>query len=186
MSNKITLPELKSLCKTNNIKNYSKLKKDEIIELLKKNDVKFRSEETDIINGAQENFVSSKKQLYKQTIDNSSEDTEITKISEDIEKIDLKEKQTTKKESPKKKGKEIEELDDVFDNEMIKYFIFNDEKSNKFWEIKYEDNINEKRKYIIRYGKESTPGSRTKPKMDTMKNIEKLINSKISKGYRLK
>ena len=37
--NKLNLPKLKKICKKNKIKNYSKLKKNDIIELIKlKND----------------------------------------------------------------------------------------------------------------------------------------------------
>ena len=42
MTTKVSLPELKSLCKENNIKGYSKLKKDEIIDLLNKNKIEIK------------------------------------------------------------------------------------------------------------------------------------------------
>ena len=143
MSTKISLPELKSLCKDNNIKGYSKLKKDEIIDLLKKNKVDIKK---------------------------VSERTEIDDITEKISNIGIKQK-------------ENEEINDEFKNEIIKYFVFNDDKSNKFWEIKYEDNNEDKRKYIVRYGKVDTTGSRSKPKMDTLTNINKIIDNKTKKGY---
>ena len=143
MTTKISLPELKSLCKDNNIKGYSKLKKDEIIDLLKKNKVDIKK---------------------------VSERAEIDDITEKISNIGIKQK-------------ENEEINDEFKNEIIKYFVFNDDKSNKFWEIKYEDNNGDKRKYIVRYGKVDTPGSRSKPKMDTLTNINKIIDNKIKKGY---
>ena len=143
MSTKISLPELKSLCKDNNIKGYSKLKKDEIIDLLKKNKVDIKK---------------------------VSNRTEIDNVTEKVSNMSIKQK-------------ENEELNDEFENETIKYYVFNDDKSNKFWEIKYEDNNADKRKYIVRYGKVDTHGIRSKPKMDTLTNIDKIIDNKIKKGY---
>ena len=43
MSSKATLLKLKELCRDNNIKGYSKLKKNEIIELLEKSSINLRS-----------------------------------------------------------------------------------------------------------------------------------------------
>ena len=68
-------------------------------------------------------------------------------------------------------------------NEVIEYYIFKDEKSDKFWEIKFEDTNDDKRKFIVRYGKVDTPGSSAEPKLDTITNIKKLIETKIKKGY---
>jgi len=163
MSSKITLPELKDLCKENSIKGFSKLKKNEIIDLLKKNNIDIvpqkNREETEVV----------KKSDIKET-EKSTSDNEIPK------KVNKKE--TTK-------DKEEKELDEIMKNPIVKYYVYEDEKSNKFWEITYDNIKEEKIKYIVRYGKTDTPGSRSKPKKDTLKNIEKLIETKIKKGYKI-
>ena len=62
--------------------------------------------------------------------------------------------------------------------------IFKDEKSDKFWEIKFEDTNDDKRKFIVRYGKVDTPGSSAEPKLDTITNIKKLIEAKkVNYGF---
>ena len=154
MTTKVSLPELKSLCKENNIKGYSKLKKDEIIDLLNKNKIEIKDPKR-------------------------KEDVE--KLTEDLKELDVKEKKPKKSEIKKD---ESEDLDDKMKDPITKYYIFKDEKSDKFWEIIYDNTSEEKIKYIVRYGKVNTPGSRSKPKMDTMKNIEKLIETKTKKGYK--
>ena len=154
MTTKVSLPELKSLCKENNIKGYSKLKKDEIIDLLNKNKIEIKDPKR-------------------------KEDVE--KLTEDLKELDVKEKKPKKSEIKKD---ESEDLDDKMKDPITKYYIFKDEKSDKFWEIIYDNKSEEKIKYIVRYGKVNTPGSRSKPKMDTMKNIEKLIETKTKKGYK--
>ena len=161
MTSKITLPELKTLCKDNNIKGFSKLKKDEIIELLKTNGLKIDT---------------------KIDIDNVSNDLKKMSVKETKkEPKENKEIKDSKKTSKETKKKEI--LDDKMNNEVIEYYIFKDEKSDKFWEIKFEDTNEDKRKFIVRYGKVDTPGSRAEPKIDTITNIKKLIETKIKKGY---
>jgi len=159
MSSKLTLPQLKSLCKEHNIKGYSKLKKDEILQLLKDKNIQIDQETKD-----------TKENVEKESSDNVSEtssesSTKKTKVKKEIKK------ETT------------EEIDSTMENELTKMYIFKDDKSDKFWEIKYENNGAEKRKYIVRYGKVDTPGSRSKPKMDTLKNIDKIIETKVKKGY---
>lgn len=158
MTTKLSLPELKSLCKENKIKGYSKLKKDEIIDLLKNNNIEMKSS------------------LRSEVEDVSKKMTDL-KISND-KKEDKKTNKTEKKE-------EKEEIDDKLENEIKKYYEFKNDKSNKFWEIKYEDNKSEKRKYIVRYGSTDTSGKTVSPKLDTIKNIEKLIETKIKKGYEI-
>lgn len=166
MTSKITLPELKSLCKDNNIKGFSKLKKEEVIDLLKTNGVK----------------------IDTKSITKTVTKSDIDKVSNDLKKMNVKE---TKKESKvqkdsKKTSKETKKeeiLDDKMTNEVTEYYIFKDEKSEKFWEIKFEDTNDDKRKFIVRYGKVDTPGSRAEPKLDTITNIKKLIETKIKKGY---
>lgn len=152
MSTKISLPDLKNLCKENNIKGYSKLKKDEIINLLKTNKVEIKP---------------------------LSIRCETEKITEDLEKL-------TVKDNKKKKSENDTVINDKFDKPIIKYYTFKDEKSDKFWEITYEDSKDEKVKYLVRYGKKDTPGSRSIPKMDKMSNINKLMSTKTEKGYILK
>ena len=154
MTTKVSLPELKSLCKENNIKGYSKLKKDEIIDLLNKNKIEIKD---------------------------PKRKEDIEKLTEDLKELDVKEKKPKKSEIKKD---ESEELDDKMKKPITKYYLFKDEKSDKFWEIMYDNISEEKIKYIVRYGKVDTPGSRSKPKMDSMKNIEKLIETKIKKGYK--
>ena len=154
MTTKVSLPELKSLCKENNIKGYSKLKKDEIIDLLNKNKIEIKD---------------------------PKREEDVEKLTEDLKDLDVKEKKPKKSEIKKD---ESEDLDDKMKDPITKYYIFKDEKSDKFWEIIYDNTSEEKIKYIVRYGKVNTPGSRSKPKMDTMKNIEKLIETKTKKGYK--
>lgn len=148
MSSKISLPELKTLCKENNIKGYSKLKKNEIIELLKENKIEIK--------------------------DSKRED--ITDVTEKLKKLEVKDKKIESKD---------EEIDEKMKNPLIEYYEFKDEKSEKFWEIKYDNIDEEKIKYIVKYGKIKTSGSVSKPKMDNIKNIEKIIETKVKKGYKL-
>ena len=163
MTSKITLPELKALCKDNNIKGFSKLKKEEIIDLLKSNGVKIHDK-----------------------IDTKDD---IDKVSSIMKKMSVKETKKEPKEpndskkTSKVTNKKKEVLDDKMNNEVIEYYIFKDEKSDKFWEIKFEDTNDDKRKFIVRYGKVDTPGSSAEPKLDTITNIKKLIEAKIKKGY---
>ncbi len=178
MTSKITLPELKSLCKDNNIKGFSKLKKEEVIDLLKTNGVKIDTKSNTKVD-TKSNTKTVTKAVTKSDID---------EVSNDLKKMNVKE---TKKESKvqkdsKKTSKETKKeeiLDDKMTNEVTEYYIFKDEKSEKFWEIKFEDTNDDKRKFIVRYGKVDTPGSRAEPKLDTITNIKKLIETKIKKGY---
>ena len=55
--------------------------------------------------------------------------------------------------------------------------IYKDDKSNKFWNIEYTPN-----EYKVNYGKKNTNGQK-KYKKSNIKDIEKLIESKLKKGY---
>jgi predicted DNA-binding WGR domain protein len=63
-------------------------------------------------------------------------------------------------------------------NKTEKY-EFNDGKSHKFWNITY----NTGGEYTVNYGKIGSDG-RTTTKKDTKENIQKLIDSKVKKGYK--
>ena len=65
---------------------------------------------------------------------------------------------------------------------ITKLYHLDDGKSKKFWEITY-DEING-RKYKTRFGKIGSEG-RENEKTENIKEIEKLILSKIKKGYLL-
>lgn len=167
MATKISLPELKTLCKENNIKGYSKLKKDEIIELLKSNKI---------------NIDHSSK---REDLDEISNDLKNLKVETNIksEKIENKKSNNKSISSEKHKDETKKEIDESMKKPLTKYYTFKDDKSEKFWEIKYDNIEEEKIKYIVRYGKVDTPGSRANPKLDTLANINKLIASKTKKGY---
>ena len=64
-------------------------------------------------------------------------------------------------------------------NKTEKY-EFNDGKSHKFWNITYNTEGGE---YTVKYGKIGSDG-RTTTKTDTKENIQKLIDSKVKKGYK--
>lgn len=59
-------------------------------------------------------------------------------------------------------------------------YIYQDEKSNKFWRIEYIPN--EDGEYRIEYGRMGKPG-KIESKNDTWVKIKKLIDSKTKKGY---
>lgn len=65
---------------------------------------------------------------------------------------------------------------------MKKYLEYQDDKSNKFWEIEVTQNS-----YTLRYGKIGTDGQSKTKSFDSeeaaLKDAEKLYNSKIKKGY---
>lgn len=67
--------------------------------------------------------------------------------------------------------------EELLNSEM---YIYQDEKSNKFWRIEYIPNKDGE--YRIEYGKINN-SSRIELKSDTWMKIKKLINSKIKKGY---
>ena len=56
--------------------------------------------------------------------------------------------------------------------------IYEDDKSNKFWNIEYKSN-----EYKVNYGKKNTNGKK-QYKKSNIKDIEKLIESKLKKGYK--
>ena len=56
--------------------------------------------------------------------------------------------------------------------------IYEDEKSNKFWNIEYTPD-----EYKVNYGKKNTKG-KTQYKKSNIKDTEKLIESKLKKGYK--
>ena len=59
-------------------------------------------------------------------------------------------------------------------------YYYNDDKSHKFWEITYDSEKGGE--YKIRFGKIGSKGCQN-TKIDTLENIEKLIQTKIKKGY---
>ena len=59
-------------------------------------------------------------------------------------------------------------------------YYYNDNKSQKFWEITYDSEKGGE--YKTRFGKNGSEG-RQHTKIDTLENIEKLIQTKIKKGY---
>jgi predicted DNA-binding WGR domain protein len=63
---------------------------------------------------------------------------------------------------------------------ITKYYELIDNSSSKFWKISYKDGY-----YKITYGKIGSKGI-TKEKKDSLKNILKVIKSKVDKGYKLK
>lgn len=156
MATKVSIPYLKNLCKENKIKNYSKLKKDEIIDLLKKNKIE---------------------------INDPKRKEGIEELTEDLKELDVKDVKDHFIKEVSKNLVESYELDDKMKDPITKYYTFKDDKSEKFWEIKYENDDKELLKFIVRYGKIGTPGSRSKPKMEKLSNINKLIQTKINKGY---
>ena len=56
--------------------------------------------------------------------------------------------------------------------------IYEDDKSNKFWNIEYTSD-----EYKVNYGKKNTNGKK-QYKKSNIKDIEKLIESKLKKGYK--
>lgn len=56
--------------------------------------------------------------------------------------------------------------------------IYEDEESNKFWNIEYTAD-----EYKVNYGKKNTKG-KTQDKKSNIKDTEKLIESKLKKGYK--
>ena len=56
--------------------------------------------------------------------------------------------------------------------------IYEDEESNKFWNIEYTPD-----EYKVNYGKKNTKG-KTQDKKSNIKDTEKLIESKLKKGYK--
>ena len=154
MNEKLTLPQLKNLCKDRGIKGYSKLNKKELI-LLIDNTLSNKDENTD------------KVKETKTSKDKSDKD-------EIIEKV---------KETKTIKDKSEEKINEMMGKTITEHYKLKDDKSDKFWEIIYEDIDNEKKKYKVKYGKEGTDGTYSKIKEDTLKNIQKIIISKEKKGY---
>ena len=65
---------------------------------------------------------------------------------------------------------------------IIKRYELKDNKSSKFWTIKY----NKDGEFTTSYGKIGTEGRKSKKKILSNEGIKKLIESKIKKGYKLK
>ncbi len=67
-------------------------------------------------------------------------------------------------------------------NMSKRFFIYEDEKSSKFWNIEIEEDC-----FTVTYGKIGTDGQEQTKEFDDeekcMKEAEKLINSKLKKGY---
>ena len=160
----ISVATLKTLAKENGIKGFSLMSKVLLIITLMENGVNVRSH------------------LEIKERKEANSESEVSKS---------KKKETgggSKKDKPEteKKPKEKKEKADFEEKDMIKSkkecYIFQDEKSNKFWNITYERSDNEKQKYIIQYGKVGSSGTETK-NIETLKKIQKLIEEKINKGY---
>jgi len=65
---------------------------------------------------------------------------------------------------------------------IVKRYELKDDKSNKFWTIKYNKNGD----FSTIYGKIGTDGRKSKIKKLSNEGIKKLIDSKVKKGYKLK
>ena len=65
---------------------------------------------------------------------------------------------------------------------IVKRYELKDDKSNKFWTIKYNKNGD----FSTIYGKIGTDGRKSKMKKLSNEGIKKLIDSKVKKGYKLK
>ena len=192
MNEKITLPQLKNLCKDRGIKGYSKLNKKELILLIertlsvKDENIKNDSDKDD----KSVETESSEKVEEPKTIKNKSnknECTEKVKETKTIKDKSDKDECTEKVKEPEiikdKSDEKINEINEIMGKTITEHYKLKDDKSDKFWEITYEDINDEKKKYKVRYGKEGTDGIYSKIKEDTFKNIQKIIITKEKKGY---
>jgi predicted DNA-binding WGR domain protein len=192
MNEKLTLPQLKNLCKDRGIKGYSKLNKKELI-LLIDNTLSNKDENTDKVKETK----TSKDKSDKDEIIEKVKETKTSKDKSDKDEITekVKETKTSKDKSDKDeitekvketktiKDKSEEKINEMMGKTITEHYKLKDDKSDKFWEIIYEDIDNEKKKYKVKYGKEGTDGTYSKIKEDTLKNIQKIIISKEKKGY---
>ena len=69
---------------------------------------------------------------------------------------------------------------DINYNNFEKRYEFKNDKSSKFWTIKYYKNG----EFLTTYGKVGTKGKKSSKKK--ILNVKKLIDSKIKKGYKIK
>ena len=173
MNEKLTLPQLKNLCKDRGIKGYSKLNKKELI-LLIDNTLSNKDENTDKVKETK----TSKDKSDKDEIIEKVKETKTSKDKSDKDEIIEKVKETKTI-----KDKSEEKINEMMGKTITEHYKLKDDKSDKFWEIIYEDIDNEKKKYKVKYGKEGTDGTYSKIKEDTLKNIQKIIISKEKKGY---
>jgi predicted DNA-binding WGR domain protein len=204
MTEKITLPQLKNLCKDRGIRGYSKLNKKEIILLIdstlsnkddhpeKRNEFKTikemsnKDDKSDIVKKTK-TIKDEHPEKMKKTKTIKDEHPEKMKKTKTIKENPIKnedsdivkETKTIKEKSIKNEDSENEIMGKI----ITKHYKLKDDKSDKFWEIIYEDINDEKKKYKVRYGKEGTDGTYSKIKEDTLKKIEEIIISKVKKGY---
>ncbi len=194
MNEKITLPQLKNLCKDRGIKGYSKLNKKELILLIDstlsdKDECIEKVKETKTIknNSDKDEYLEKIKEPKKKTIMDTSDKNKCMEKVKEIKNIkdksDKDERSEKVKESKTIKDKSDEKINEIMGKTITEHYKLKDDKSDKFWEIIYEDINDEKKKYKVRYGKEGTDGIYSKIKEDTFKNIQKIINTKEKKGY---
>ena len=161
----VSIANLKALAKENNLKGYSTKTKDELlIELVK----------------AQIEIPLVYKERNETNSDSGSDSSKPKKKATGGAKKETESDSTEKKPRAKKEKPEFEESDMIKSKKV--YLEFKDEKSDKFWEIIYENSDNEKQRYIVRYGKVDSPGTTSKNE-DTAEKIQKLIEDKKKKGY---
>lgn len=160
----VPLATLKAIAKENNLKGYSTKTKDELlIELVKaKIEIPLVYKERNETNS--DSGSDSSKPKKKATGGAKKEESDSTE----------------KKPRAKKEKPEFEKSDMVKPKTV--YLELKDEKSEKFWEIIYENSDNEKQRYIVRYGKVDNQGTTSKNE-ETSEKIQKLIEDKKKKGY---
>jgi predicted DNA-binding WGR domain protein len=161
----VSIANLKALAKENDLKGYSTKTKDELLIELVKAGIKIPL-------------------VYKErnetNSDSGSDSSKPKKKATGGAKKETESDSTEKKPRAKKEKPEFEKSDMVKPKTV--YLKLKDEKSDKFWEIIYENSDNEKQKYIVRYGKVDSPGTTSKNE-DTSEKIQKLIEDKKKKGY---
>ena len=161
----VSIANLKALAKENNLKGYSTKTKDELLIELVKAGIKIPL-------------------VYKErnetNSDSGSDSSKPKKKATGGAKKETESDSTEKKPRAKKEKPEFEKSDMVKSKKV--YLELKDEKSDKFWEIIYENSDNEKQRYIVRYGKVDSPGTTSKNE-DTSEKIQKLIEDKKKKGY---
>ena len=163
----VTVKVLKELAKENEIKGFSTLTKDELLIKLVKAEI---------------NIPLVYKERTETNSDSGSDSSKSKKkATSGTKKKETESDSTEKKPRAKKVKPEFEESDMV--KPKKEYFEMEDEKSNKkFWEITYENSQNDKQKYIVRYGKVDSLGTKSKNE-DTSDKIQKIIEEKKKKGY---
>ena len=161
----VSIANLKALAKENNLKGYSTKTKDELLIELVQADIKIPL-------------------VYKErnetNSDSGSDSSKPKKKATGGAKKETEYDSTEKKPRAKKEKPEFEKSDMVKPKTV--YLKLKDEKSDKFWEIIYENSDNEKQRYIVNYGKVDSPGTTSKNE-ETSEKIQKLIEDKKKKGY---